>query len=126
MMEVLVPSKATQRESQAILDSIQSDIKIANLKAEIKHLKILLIGATTPSTVTESSTPKISSTNDRMSTIEKNMEKMTTQFTTWMTKMRRNDTVAESQNPTDHIAHHHEPIQAMEISQQGSQKKDSQ
>jgi hypothetical protein len=116
-MEVLVPSKATPRESQQILASIQDAVKIANLEAEIISLKTLLIGATTPSTVTETSTPDISSTNERMSMLETNMETMTKQFTTWMQEMRKNDHGYGSQNHIDRPAH-----QAPEISQQGNQK----
>jgi hypothetical protein len=121
-MEVPVPSKATQRESQPILESIKSDVKIATLEAEIKHLKILLIGATTPSTVTKTSTPDTSSaTNDRMSKLEKNMETMSQQFTSWMTEMRKTDNIGESKNSPASLAHKH--FQAI-APPQGNQKND--
>jgi hypothetical protein len=66
LTEVLIPSKATQQESQAILASVQSDVKIANLEAEVKSLRLVLLGATTPLTVTEVLVPKSSATEEQM------------------------------------------------------------
>jgi hypothetical protein len=82
--EVLVPT-ATRAE-------LQANATIASLQAEIKSLRTLLLGATTPSTVTESSAPEQTTANDaRMATIEHNMENMTKQFTMWMTELRQNE-----------------------------------
>jgi hypothetical protein len=78
--EVIVP-KATPNE-------IRANATIASLQAEVKSLQTLLLGATTPSTVTETSKPpEIDVNEDRISIIETNMEKMTQQFTEWMNEL---------------------------------------
>jgi hypothetical protein len=94
IIEVLVP-KATRNE-------IQANATIASLQAEVKSLRSLLLGATTPSTVTETSAPDPHTHDDRMATIETNMENMTKQFTTWMTDLR-NDFGHGSQHPLERL-----------------------
>jgi hypothetical protein len=88
------PSTTTAYENT--ITNLQHEVTIAQLQAEIINLKAVIIGATTPSTVTEISTPlsnikDTSTADDRMTSIEINMELMTKQFTSWMAETRKND-----------------------------------
>lgn len=98
IMEVITQSRnssdptvtsVSEQEYKTVITGLQSDITIANLQAEVKLLKAQLLGAQTPSTVTESSAPEPPGTHDRMASIEANMEAMTAQFTEWMLELRR-------------------------------------
>jgi hypothetical protein len=82
--EVLVPDRTPTLATKAqeyhyVIAGLQSDVLIANLQAEVKSLLAQLLGAPTPSTVTESLDPKNS---DRMTKIELNMAN-------WMSEMRQ-------------------------------------
>jgi hypothetical protein len=68
-----------------VIAGLQSDVLIANLQAKVKSLHAQLLGAQTPSTVTESLAPE---TSDQMTKIESNMALMTTQFTNWRSEMQ--------------------------------------
>jgi hypothetical protein len=99
---------------QTTIANLQHEVIIAQLQAEIQTLKADLRGATTPSTVTEMSTPMSntqvpSSTNDRMATIENNMEILTQQFSTWMTELRNKDYGHALPKPQDRPAHQQVP-----------------
>jgi hypothetical protein len=100
--EVLVIPKASTTE-------LPADVTIASLQAKIKNLCQLLLGAQTPSTVTETSGPEPGDTAARMSIIESNMELMTHQFTLWMTEMRQTVTTPREPNLqiTQHAAQDH-------------------
>jgi hypothetical protein len=87
----------------------QDDVTIAQLQAEVKSLRTQLLGAHTPSTVTESSALDNVDTTDRMAKIESNMALLTSQFTMWMTEVRQN--MAPPPEP-DQGTKQHSPVQS--------------
>ena len=90
--EIIVPVRGSPREQEtkeyhSVIAGLQADVTIANLQAQVKSLQHQLLGAQTPSTVTESSAPESSGASDRMAKLESNMAIMTSQFTEWMLEM---------------------------------------
>jgi hypothetical protein len=81
------PADVTANAYQSMIANLQHKVTIVQLQAEIQTFKAHSCGTTTPSTVTEMSTPasniqEPSTTDDRMATIETNMEILTKQFST--------------------------------------------
>jgi hypothetical protein len=77
------------RDYQKVISDLQSEIIIANLQAKIRNLQAQVLGAQTPSTVTESSAPDNRDTSNRMASIKSNMALMSAQFNSWMTEVRQ-------------------------------------
>jgi hypothetical protein len=88
--------------------ALNSANTIAKLQAEVKSLRTQLLGAHTPSTVTESSAPEHVDTADRMALLESNMASLTSQFTLWMTEARQNmEPLPEPDQGTKHPHNEH-------------------
>jgi hypothetical protein len=89
------PDTVEVQNYRSVIASLQSDVTIANLQAEVQNLRAQIraqTGVQTPSTVTEASThPKESPISARMALIETSMASMTREFSKWM---------AANHNPT--------------------------
>jgi hypothetical protein len=98
------PSNVEITEFRSVIANLQQDVTIAQLQNEIQSLKAQLKGALTPSTITESSTPIPTGTQDadRMAAIEASMSTMTTEFTKWMHEVRKIVTTEPSDSGTKH------------------------
>ena len=73
---------------RSVIATLQADVTIANLQAKIKLLRAQLLGAQTPSTVTETSYPDTRA-NEWMISMEQSIATMTSKFSNWMVEARQ-------------------------------------
>ena len=104
-IDLTIPTNVELKEYQSTIANLQSEVTIATLQAEIKQLRAQLVGAHTPSTVTEMSQPTLTNTDtSRMDSLETSMAAMAVEFTKWMTEVRHLvQPPAESDQGTKHF-----------------------